>query len=267
MHKRPRVIAVCLVVMLVAATAFAQGTVYVLKFNPTFPTVGTRFGAGLSPAVALSGTWYYDISVGTCDCGWLPNSQSDANGEVIPASVPGNYTAKGVVTLPPPGKYLLAPTITVTGSVGIGPPSGARAFSGFDTPTLYNVADLVQWIVTAGGANIGQYYIGTLQERLRNITVDGVLVGDDDWTSGTGTTLNFSRGIINDYKSPGLSSAPWGSIPVGSTFYSYDQDLRLVSVLPCIGPPPTNFPIVVSLGTFHIDMTKVDATHYTVTGL
>jgi hypothetical protein len=208
------------------------------------------------PQTVTSYQWsyQYDNTIGNpfnpfpCKSAWYDSAASTSPTISFFESTPGPFRVRLTVKYAPQGfPPTNPPDIVITKTINIPEADSVRISHGIDPATVANLGTSdnveIDFTIRCCGQDAGALFAGYAQEFLRNKHVlwptDQPQLDDPDWspTSGQDNT-NFNRqgNVIVDMKGMsylGTDLAWWSSIPVGTTFYSCTQDLRLMWSDPC----------------------------------
>lgn len=196
---------------------------------------------GLGPSVA-SYTWQYKYTSGACSPGWITAGSHDSS-VMFSETRPGTWDVRLTVTYNPPPMPPHADTV-ITKSVTIAPATSFTIVEGLDTPTSRFNSITVKFRVNAASRPCGPGVSQTLaQEKITNKHLlsppfyPEYPPDDTDWTpSAPDPVFRFPPGsnTIWDVKSNGdVVNMEWANIPLGSTYYTITQHLRIKYTDPC----------------------------------
>lgn len=157
-------------------------------------------------------------------------------------------------------------TNTVTQQFTVAPADDVDPDAGLAIPTLHTNPITLSLKITAGGRIIGANATGTAQRRITDMTQTPPLPPnppdppDGVWEPLIGyPSATFYRSFTHIIDTKWLEAGfPWDQIPVGTSFRTFTENIRLYYTAPC-GELQ-----YLPLGVVYLTCTKVDHTHWQV---
>jgi hypothetical protein len=194
--------------------------------------------------------WDYRF-IGSCTGPWTGNIQTD--GPLIDFIEPfaGTHEIRLRVTYQATSGGQHPPTEIIK-TVSVAQMDGFRIESGLNTPTPHGPSDRLhmQFVITCGGEDAGWYVPGSVYENITNKVFLGVPQQNLGWTGSQDGVFYKEGNVIHDFKGTDIPNY-WDSINVGSVFYTFTQEMKIVYIDPC------GVEVTVHLGSVNLKRKKV----------
>lgn len=185
------------------------------------------------PAVPVATTWSWTVTYRGLQTTPTVNNNGTTTSCLFYAAIPGHYVITAYTTYTSVGwtPYPNPAPTTATDSFDVAPATTATKGGAINTPTPLGATVLVLDTVSSSAGPVGPYVAATAQENAPIVTFygGGTMELTTGWYPPAGTSGQFSliNGQINDVMGPG-PSAVWAATPIGGTYASFTQELRLV---------------------------------------
>jgi hypothetical protein len=247
----------------------AAAFVNTMAITPTAPNLGQPFSATITIATpantTMTGTtWTYEVSYGGYDTPAVsvPGGYLSAT---FYGGFPGEYTITSTSTFKPMDPQAPPVVVKIDATVNVAVPTTAVNTYGTGVSTDIGTAIMTRDTVSTALGKIGPDTPAMAQENIAAFFFynGDIMAGLNGWYPGAPSAQFYlNNGQI--YDAIGLDVAYWVGTPIGATYVSWSQQLRLTWMLTGwdSGGNWGNYTMSAGLTTLNWDVVKVSATDW-----